>query len=97
MMTYKFKTVKTGKLLANEEAEAAPLQKNMCGWRWRNTGTGLLEKTNTVYDIEVGGNSHWGAIEMITNILIKSNIPTISSVKPYTPLELVVGRDILRT
>jgi cytochrome c oxidase cbb3-type subunit I/II len=31
--------------------------------------------------------------EMIPTFLIKSNVPTIASVKPYTPLELV-GRDI---
>jgi cytochrome c oxidase cbb3-type subunit I/II len=34
-----------------------------------------------------------GAIEIIPMYLIRSNIPTISSVKPYTPLELE-GRDI---
>ena len=34
-----------------------------------------------------------GAIEMIPTFMIKSNVPTISSVKPYTPLELQ-GRDI---
>lgn len=34
-----------------------------------------------------------GAVEIIPMYLIKSNIPTISSVKPYTPLELE-GRDI---
>jgi cytochrome c oxidase cbb3-type subunit I/II len=34
-----------------------------------------------------------GAIEIIPTILIKSNVPTISSVKPYTPLELE-GRDL---
>jgi cytochrome c oxidase cbb3-type subunit I/II len=34
-----------------------------------------------------------GAIEIIPTFLIKSNIPTITSVKPYTPLELQ-GRDI---
>jgi cytochrome c oxidase cbb3-type subunit I/II len=34
-----------------------------------------------------------GAVEMIPTYLVKSNIPTISSVKPYTPLELQ-GRDI---
>jgi cytochrome c oxidase cbb3-type subunit I/II len=34
-----------------------------------------------------------GVIEVIPMYLIKSNIPTISSVKPYTPLELE-GRDI---
>jgi cytochrome c oxidase cbb3-type subunit I/II len=34
-----------------------------------------------------------GAIEMVPTFLIQSNIPTIASVKPYTPLELQ-GRDI---
>jgi cytochrome c oxidase cbb3-type subunit I/II len=34
-----------------------------------------------------------GAVEMIPTFLVKSNVPTISSVKPYTPLELQ-GRDI---
>jgi len=34
-----------------------------------------------------------GAVEIIPTFLIKSNIPTISSVKPYTPLELE-GRDV---
>ncbi len=34
-----------------------------------------------------------GMVQIIPTILIKSNIPTISSVKPYTPLELE-GRDI---
>lgn len=34
-----------------------------------------------------------GAIEIIPTLLIKSNVPTISSVKPYTPLELE-GRDL---
>jgi cytochrome c oxidase cbb3-type subunit I/II len=34
-----------------------------------------------------------GAIEMIPTFLVKSNIPTIASVKPYSPLELQ-GRDI---
>jgi cytochrome c oxidase cbb3-type subunit I/II len=34
-----------------------------------------------------------GLVEIIPTFLIKSNIPTISSVHPYTPLELQ-GRDI---
>ncbi len=34
-----------------------------------------------------------GIVEAIPTFLIKSNIPTIASVQPYTPLE-VVGRDI---
>ncbi len=34
-----------------------------------------------------------GVVEMVPTFVIKSNVPTISSVKPYTPLELE-GRDI---
>ena len=34
-----------------------------------------------------------GIIQIVPTIMIKSNIPTISSVKPYTPLELE-GRDL---
>jgi cytochrome c oxidase cbb3-type subunit I/II len=34
-----------------------------------------------------------GVVQIIPTLLVKSNIPTISSVKPYTPLELE-GRDI---
>ena len=34
-----------------------------------------------------------GLIEIIPMFLVKENVPTISSVKPYTPLE-VMGRDI---
>ena len=34
-----------------------------------------------------------GLVEMIPTFLVKSNIPTIAAVKPYTPLELE-GRDI---
>jgi cytochrome c oxidase cbb3-type subunit I/II len=34
-----------------------------------------------------------GAVELIPTFLVKENIPTISTVKPYTPLELQ-GRDI---
>jgi cytochrome c oxidase cbb3-type subunit I/II len=34
-----------------------------------------------------------GLVEIIPTFLVKSNVPTITSVKPYTPLELE-GRDI---
>jgi cytochrome c oxidase cbb3-type subunit I/II len=34
-----------------------------------------------------------GAVEIIPTYVVKSNIPTLASVKPYTPLELE-GRDI---
>src|SRR5664279_1945 len=93
-MIYKlYKTVKAGKLVANEEAEAAPLEKDYerhPGEHWHR----WIERKPVQFMvfslvvILIGG-----AIEMIPTFMIKSNVPTISSVKPYTPLELQ-GRDI---
>jgi cytochrome c oxidase cbb3-type subunit I/II len=34
-----------------------------------------------------------GAVQIIPTLLVKSNVPTLSSVKPYTPLE-IEGRDL---
>ncbi|MCC7532317.1 MAG: cytochrome-c oxidase, cbb3-type subunit I [Bacteroidia bacterium] len=87
------KTIKQGKLVADEAAEAPALEKSTLfkkGEFWHS----VLEKkplTFTVLSIiviVVGG-----AVEMLPTFLIKSNIPTIASVKPYTPLELQ-GRDL---
>jgi len=87
------KTVKAGSLLENEAAEAAPLSNDEGGhagehWhRWIERRPVQLMLLSLVVVI-IGG-----AIEMIPTFMIKSNIPTIASVKPYTPLELQ-GRDI---
>lgn len=87
------KTIKQGSLVANEPAEAPALDKSTLfkkGEFWH----AILEKKPVTFTvlaivmIAVGG-----AVEMIPTFMIKSNIPTISSVKPYTPLELQ-GRDI---
>ena len=87
------KTVKSGVLLAEEEAEAAPLAvtyKAHEGDHWHR----WIERRPiqflilSLVVILVGG-----LVEMVPTFLIKSNIPTIASVKPYTPLELQ-GRDI---
>jgi cytochrome c oxidase cbb3-type subunit I/II len=94
IMTYNLiKTAYAGSFTANEDAEAAPLVKNYVvtsgGWHHR-----LLEHKPVLFTvltliaILIGG-----AIEMVPTFLLKSNVPTISSVKPYTPLELQ-GRDI---
>lgn len=94
MMTYNiYKTVKAGSFLANEDAEAAPLTKahtahNGEHWhRWVERKPVQLMMFSLVV-ILIGG-----IIEMVPTFLIQSNVPTISSVKPYTPLELQ-GRDI---
>jgi cytochrome c oxidase cbb3-type subunit I/II len=88
-----FKTIGQGTLLANEEAQAPVLEKEYTkhnGEHWHR----IIERKPTpllilsLVVILIGG-----AVEIIPTFLVKSNIPTISSVKPYTPLELQ-GRDI---
>lgn len=93
MMVYNLiKTVKSGTLLANEEAEAAALEKNYKApaghWhRWIERKPVQMLVWSLVL-ILIGG-----IVELIPTFMIKSNVPTIASVKPYTPLELQ-GRDI---
>lgn len=87
-----YKTVKAGSLVANEAAEAAPLLKNENHGKeyWHR----VIERKPTLMlvlsliVIMIGG-----AVEMVPTFLIKSNVPTIAAVKPYTPLELE-GRDL---
>lgn len=95
IMTYNLiKTAYAGSFIANEAAEAMPLSKeyvasNSGGWHHRVLeNKPVLFTTLALVAILIGG-----AIEMVPTFLIKSNIPTIASVKPYTPLELH-GRDI---
>jgi cytochrome c oxidase cbb3-type subunit I/II len=87
------KTARAGKLIANEEAEAPALvkaEKPHKGEHWHR----WIERRpvqlmiGSLVVILIGG-----AIEMIPTFMIESNVPTIASVKPYTPLELH-GRDI---
>jgi cytochrome c oxidase cbb3-type subunit I/II len=93
MVVNLIQTARSGSFIANEEAEAAPLKplaKNYQDEHWHRwierKPTQMLIGSLVV--ILIGG-----IIEMVPTFLIKSNIPTIASVKPYTPLELH-GRDI---
>ncbi|RLD76135.1 MAG: cytochrome-c oxidase, cbb3-type subunit II, partial [Bacteroidetes bacterium] len=95
IMTYNlYKTMKAGSMVANEEASAPArviLQKakleGESGHRW-------LERKPVRFTVWVLiAVFVGGAVEIIPVIVVKSNIPTIESVKPYTPLELE-GRDI---
>ena len=94
LMVYNiYKTVKSGSLVANEAAEAAPLEKDgekHAGEHWHRW---IERKPVQMMVISLIVILIGGAAEMIPTFLIKSNVPTISSVKPYTPLELQ-GRDI---
>lgn len=87
-----YKTIKQGKLIANEEAEAPPLVKDSVEklrhkHKWIESRPGKFAILSTIV-ILIGG-----MVQMIPTFLIKSNIPTITNVLPYTPLELQ-GRDI---
>jgi cytochrome c oxidase cbb3-type subunit I/II len=92
IMTYNLiKTAASGKFVANEEAEVAPLPKAIHdGGHWHS----VLERKPILFtSLALVAILIGGIIEMVPTFLIKSNIPTIASVKPYTPLELH-GRDI---
>ncbi len=95
LMVYNlFKTMATGSVEANEAAEAPALV-------LQGARNPLSETVHRWMERRVVRFSIWvfialaigGAVEIIPMIFIKSNIPTIDSVKPYTPLELE-GRDI---
>jgi cytochrome c oxidase cbb3-type subunit I/II len=87
-----FKTVRQGKFVANEEAEAAPLLKQAKAKHeyWHRI---LERRPVTMLVLSLVVVAIGGIIELVPTFLVKSNIPTIASVKPYTPLELQ-GRDI---
>jgi cytochrome c oxidase cbb3-type subunit I/II len=86
------KTAKQGVFLAQEKAEAAPLEKvRITGnehWHRVIERRPLQMLVFALVLVAIGG-----VIEMIPTFLVKENIPTIAAVKPYTPLELE-GRDI---
>lgn len=93
MMTYNLiKTAKSGSFVAEEAAEAPALAKHEHHgkehWHRVLERKPMLMLVGSLVVILIGG-----LVEMIPTFLIKSNVPTISSVKPYTPLELQ-GRDI---
>ncbi|MCB2200222.1 cytochrome-c oxidase, cbb3-type subunit I [bacterium] len=86
-------TARGGKFIAEEEASAPPLEaqpkpeKGGYYHRWieRRPVQFLLLSTVAIL---IGG-----IVEMVPMFVIKSNVPSIANVKPYTPLE-VEGRDI---
>lgn len=85
-----YKTAKQGVFQKNEYAEAPALMLKKIkekGHRWLETVPGKFAVISAVV-VLIGG-----LVEIIPTFMIKSNIPTIPSVKPYTPLELQ-GRDL---
>jgi cytochrome c oxidase cbb3-type subunit I/II len=96
VMTYNLaKTMRQGKLVADEEAEAMPLPKEMVieHAEDKKPHRVLERKPIRLLIVSLIVISIGGMVEMMPTFMIKSNIPTVASVKPYTPLELQ-GRDI---
>jgi cytochrome c oxidase cbb3-type subunit I/II len=94
LMAYNiYKTVKAGSFLENEEAEAAPLAKVYAAHGKTHWHRWIERKPVQFMILSLVVILAGGIIELIPSFLIKSNVPTIASVKPYTPLELQ-GRDI---
>ncbi len=88
------RTAQAGSTVEDELAEAVPLKKissarvageGFHSWLERRT---ILFSLLVVLAIAIGG-----AVEIIPLLTVDSNIPKITSVKPYTPLELE-GRDL---
>ncbi|WP_421877644.1 cytochrome-c oxidase, cbb3-type subunit I [Marinoscillum sp.] len=88
------KTAGAGSFIKETKAEAAPLAKDYKPaasehwhrriFEWRPVNLLVW----SLIAVAIGG-----VIEIVPTFLVKSNVPTISSVEPYTPLELN-GRDI---
>ncbi len=88
-----FKTIGKGTLIANEDAEAPALEKTYTKHAGEHWHRWIERKPTPLLILSLIVILIGGLVEMIPTFLVKSNIPTIVSVKPYTPLELQ-GRDI---
>ncbi|HNP54544.1 MAG TPA: cytochrome-c oxidase, cbb3-type subunit II, partial [Ferruginibacter sp.] len=88
-----YKTIKAGKLVADEAAEAPALEKVVAAHHGEHWHRWIERKPVQMLILSLVVILIGGIVELVPTFLIKSNIPTIASVKPYTPLELQ-GRDI---
>jgi len=88
-----WKTARSGRFLADQEVQAPALDRghheteDPYKHRWLEAKPTLLTILAFVA-VAIGG-----VVEFVPMWIIKENVPTIASVKPYTPLE-VLGRDI---
>jgi len=97
LMTYNlFKTAKSGSFAPDETVEVTSdrVTEHVSTSGKKEYAHRILESKVFVFSlvafiaVAIGG-----AVQIIPTLVVKSNIPTIASVKPYTPLELE-GRDI---
>jgi cytochrome c oxidase cbb3-type subunit I/II len=94
MMAYNlYRTAKAGQFEPDTKAQAAPLEKIVAphgkpSWHRLLEGRPIFFTVLATVSILVGG-----LVEIVPMFLVQQNVPTIASVHPYTPLE-VLGRDI---
>jgi cytochrome c oxidase cbb3-type subunit I/II len=87
------KTIKQGSFIKDEAAEAPALVKYTEPFKAGTRHRWLEAKPLTFLVVSLIVVLIGGIVEFVPAFLISSNVPTIASVKPYTPLELT-GRDI---
>lgn len=93
MMVYNvIKTVRKGSFLAEEQVDVVvekhAVNKGKEYWHRGIEGKPVRFMIISIIVVAIGGLA-----EIIPTMAVKSNVPTIASVKPYTPLELE-GRDL---
>lgn len=93
MVVNLIRTAKAGSFVPEEHGEAPalaaqPLPEGKAYWHSIIERRPVQMLVMSLIVVSVGG-----AIEIIPTFIVKENVPTISTVKPYTPLELQ-GRDI---
>lgn len=85
------KTAGSGKFITSEDGEAPSLESQHHG---KDKGHRVIESKPVIFTIlATVAILIGGIVEFVPMFMVKSNVPTIASVQPYTPLELQ-GRDI---
>jgi cytochrome c oxidase cbb3-type subunit I/II len=88
-----YRTAKQGTLIADEPAEAPPLEPLVSAsdpspWHRVLEARPTRFAVLTFVSVLIGG-----VVEFVPTAIVRANVPTIASVHPYTPLE-IEGRDI---
>jgi cytochrome c oxidase cbb3-type subunit I/II len=94
LMVYNlWKTAKSGSLVSEEEAEAPALVKEYAPAGKEHWHRKIERKPWPFLWLSLVVILIGGIVEIVPTFLVKTNVPTIATVEPYTPLELQ-GRDI---
>nr|WP_239493587.1 cytochrome-c oxidase, cbb3-type subunit II [Candidatus Karelsulcia muelleri] len=86
-----YKTIKKGYFIKNEACKSITDSKKE--FEVETFHNWLEKKPITFFLLSLIVVSIGGIVEILPNMIIKSNTPTLTSVRPYTPLELE-GRDL---